>query len=251
MISSASAAWSVSIPEAAKVARRVEDVGGADERAESAGSELRLAQLLCSRLCHDLIGAAGAISTGVELLADGAADSDDIHDLLGLSGRQLSRRLSFYRHAFAMNGRPEAVASLTEARRLTADLLADTRIMFAWKDDRAPSAAGNDLVAADLVRSLLCAVLIVVDGLPRGGRIEIGIPGGEAAPMLNVEGTGRDAALPPPLLAALAAPASSEAPTARTVTAHYLLRLAREIGGRVAVTPVDTGFAVGIAAERG
>ena len=53
-------------------------------------ADLRLAQLLCARLCHDLIGAAGAIETGVDLLAEESADRADICDLIGLSGRQLN-----------------------------------------------------------------------------------------------------------------------------------------------------------------
>src|SRR5512134_1074198 len=85
-------------------------------RGSDDGVDLRLAQLHCARVCHDLIGAAGAIETGVGLLAEEGADRADICDLIGLSGRQLSRRLAFYRLAFGMTGAAGDTRALAEAK---------------------------------------------------------------------------------------------------------------------------------------
>lgn len=214
--------------------------------AEPIGGDLRLAQLLCSRLCHDLIGAAGAISNGMELLADNAADSADIHDLLGLSGRQLNRRLAFYRYAFAMNGQPSGAASLAEARRLSADLLADTKVSLVWRDDRPHQAACVDDVDPGLVRVLLCAVLIAAEGLTRGGSIEVRIVSDGPELTIAIVGEGRDAMLSPPVLAALDPLAAAQTVTARTVPAYYLGRLAHQLGAGIDVAVRPGGFAVRI-----
>ena len=45
--------------------------------------DIRVLELLCSRLCHDLISPVTAINNGMELLADDSGDMfDDVRDLL-------------------------------------------------------------------------------------------------------------------------------------------------------------------------
>jgi histidine phosphotransferase ChpT len=46
--------------------------------------DLRIIQLLCSRLCHDLVGPVGAINNGVELIGDAP---DMLEDTLSLRRR--------------------------------------------------------------------------------------------------------------------------------------------------------------------
>ncbi|MBT6511040.1 MAG: hypothetical protein HOL02_11415, partial [Rhodospirillaceae bacterium] len=58
-----------------------------------------LAGLICSRLCHDVVGPAGAIANGLEL----CADPEMVESALGVmrsTSDQLNRRLSFYRRAY-------------------------------------------------------------------------------------------------------------------------------------------------------
>ena len=69
--------------------------------------ELRVMDLLISRLCHDLISPAGAIVNGIELVEefgeDDMADEDmtgEAMSLVGRSARQLSAKLSLFRVAF-------------------------------------------------------------------------------------------------------------------------------------------------------
>ena len=44
--------------------------------------ELKLAELLCARLCHDLAGPVGAVATGAELLLGG-----DLGCLMNMAGK--------------------------------------------------------------------------------------------------------------------------------------------------------------------
>ena len=70
--------------------------------------ELRVAELMCSRLCHDLISPIGAINNGVELLNDG--DNRVLQDSLVIienSARQAVDRLSFFRISFGAGGERE------------------------------------------------------------------------------------------------------------------------------------------------
>ncbi len=206
--------------------------------------DLRLAQLLCSRLCHDLIGAAGAISNGVELLADEAADNADIHDLIRLSGRQLNRRLAFYRQAFAMSGAQGPASSLEEARRLAVAFLDGGRVTLHWSVD-GPEIAGDDISAA-LLRLVLCAVLVASEGLGRGGTVSVRIEGGPLGTTLRIDGEGRGADLSSVIRAALDPETAPEAITARTVPAYYLGQLSRQLKARVDVAHRDGGFCLRI-----
>ena len=77
--------------------------------------DLKVAQLLSSRLCHDLVGPIGAVNTGLELMEE---DSDDDGAALGLMARSAAeaiRRLAFYRMAFGLGGAGGG-AALDEAR---------------------------------------------------------------------------------------------------------------------------------------
>lgn len=157
------------------------------------GVDIRLAQLLCARVCHDLIGAAGAIETGVDLLAEEGADRADICDLIGLSGRQLNRRLAFYRLAFGMTGSAGDTRPLAEAKRLAAGFLDGGRVSLCWQSEGASVDEGR--IGAGETRILLCAILVAAEGLHRGGSLTLRVNRTATATVWSIEAEGRDAAI--------------------------------------------------------
>ena len=69
-------------------------------------TEVDLAALLCSRLCHDLLSPVGAMNNGLELLAD---EHDPemkrrCMDLLAESAKSAADKLKFFRLAFGAAG---------------------------------------------------------------------------------------------------------------------------------------------------
>jgi histidine phosphotransferase ChpT len=79
-------------------------------------TDLELAQLLCTRLCHDLAGPVGAVAAGVELIGDDpqAADAETL-GLIGSSSAAASRKLKFLRAALgAAGGAPLDLKSLLD-----------------------------------------------------------------------------------------------------------------------------------------
>ncbi len=189
-------------------------------RGGKGAADLRLAQLLCARVCHDLIGAAGAIETGVDLLAEDNADQADIFDLIGLSGRQLNRRLAFYRLAFGMTGRAGDTRAPAEARRLAEGFLDGGRVVLRWRIDG--GAAEDGRIGANETRLLLCAILVAAEGLRRGGVLSVRLERSGTGTMLVLDAEGRDAAITDAAGVALSAGAGLDAVTARTVPAYYL-----------------------------
>ena len=66
---------------------------------------IMVAQLLCTRLCHDLAGPIGAVSAGVELMGtDPSLIDDETLALLSGSADAASRKLKFLRIAFGWTG---------------------------------------------------------------------------------------------------------------------------------------------------
>jgi len=67
--------------------------------------ELRVAELLASRLCHDLISPVGAVNSGIELMTEFGDDPDgESMALITSSARTASDKLLFFRIAYGNAG---------------------------------------------------------------------------------------------------------------------------------------------------
>ena len=75
--------------------------------------DLLLAQLVCSRLCHDLAGLTGAIANGADLVAESSSGTDaEALALIGQSARQANARIAFFRVAFGANAPAQTLADV-------------------------------------------------------------------------------------------------------------------------------------------
>ena len=79
-------------------------------------TDMQLAALLCSRVCHDLMSPVGAIANGLEVLND---DDDEIMrehamTLIQSSAQQASAKLQFARLAFGAAGTAAAFELLSK-----------------------------------------------------------------------------------------------------------------------------------------
>ena len=84
-------------------------------------SDLDLAALVSSRICHDIISPVGAIANGLELM-DEETDQDmreQAMDLIRKSATQASAKLQFARLAFGAAGSAGAVIDLNDAEKVT------------------------------------------------------------------------------------------------------------------------------------
>jgi len=179
--------------------------------------KIALAQMVCTRICHDLGGPAGALSGALELL-DG--EGDDALDVARDAARIMDRRIRFFRAAVGgaagdcrRDDLAQAAEGLTLGRRATIDL----------------SALGPDIVVpAPLAQPLLLALWTAVDALPRGGVVRVG---GTPGSGLSVWPDGPAAAWPISLTTALA---GEEVPlTARGVAVPLLVAVAGAAGVRL------------------
>jgi histidine phosphotransferase ChpT len=180
---------------------------------------LALAQLLCSRLCHDLGGPLGSVTGALELLDDPAGEAAEVaRD----AARLLERRLRLYRAALGSG------VSDTTVREISP-------LMEALTSGRRVQVDGSGLEQEALVPALLTQVLLVAawlgtEALPRGGVVAVS---GDPARELVIWPQGPGASWPAGLLRALAG--EDAAPEPRTVLAPLLVALAARAGCRVAL----------------
>ena len=129
-------------------------------------SALDLASLLCSRLCHDMLSPVGALSNGLELLAEEKDPEmrQRCFELLEQSARASADKLKFFRLAFGAAGGFGDQVPVNEARALI-DALAGSngRVAVNWM-------FGVDALAKPAVKTLLNLARITALSTPRNKR---------------------------------------------------------------------------------
>ncbi|MCW9039315.1 MAG: histidine phosphotransferase family protein, partial [Rhodospirillales bacterium] len=188
--------------------------------------DLRVAGLLCSRMCHDLVSPVGAINNGIELLGDaGGSVAEESLALIGRSAEQASRRLAFFRVAFGL-GRPAGRMDGGRARGIVADYLADGPVSLEW--NIAPVLCEE--MPDGAVRLLLNLVLMLAESLPRGGVVSVHAADLSDGLGLALRAEGEKATIGDDRRGAISDAAAIADLTPRNVQAYFTSRLATELG---------------------
>jgi len=133
---------------------------------------IKFSQMLCSRLCHDLITPIGAINTSLELLEE--SDPEDRLQLLELakqSAEKAIRKLVFCRAAFGYSS-DSHLSTIDQAKKLLQDFLMLNKIELLWEkeiqqsSEISPTFSQYAQVIANL--SFICAEIA-----PYGGQLLI------------------------------------------------------------------------------
>lgn len=184
---------------------------------------LRLAELLTSRLCHDLISPIGAINTGLELFQETSQDhlteSQEILNLILHSAQTASARVSYFRVAF---GSSRGMVSLGETRQLIENYFIRSKLKFLWKDP-----FQKDLALEGWSRLLLNSVLWISECVPRGGSLLISSPG-KNCPTLSFHLKADSIILHQGTLEALEGRSALEDLTPRTVPCYLIHKIVEE-----------------------
>jgi histidine phosphotransferase ChpT len=190
-------------------------------------SSTDLAALLCSRLCHDMLSPVGALSNGLELLAD---EKDPemrkrCFELLEQSARISTDKLKFFRLAYGAAGGFGDEVSSDEPRSLIAGLIAaNERVTLEW-------AVADATLPKPAVKVLLNLSAIAIDALIRGGTLSIGAERREGTTEIAVRAAGPRVAFDGNIGKALDGSLDPHELAGRTAPAHMIRLLAEELGG--------------------
>ncbi|MGR3812934.1 MAG: histidine phosphotransferase family protein [Cognatishimia activa] len=125
-------------------------------------SNSNYADLVASRICHDLINPVGAIANGVELFEmTGGAEAE--MELISEGIFHTSARVRFFRIAFGVSDAEQTI-STTEVKSIFDDCR-NERVIIQWRVDQP--------MARRELRAAFLAILCVEQALPRGGDIVI------------------------------------------------------------------------------
>lgn len=201
------------------------------------------ASILCSRLCHDLVSPAGALSTGLELLQDEPDEAmrKQCLDLLGSSARQITSRLKFFRMAF---GAGAGLAESVDVRELQAALNGwfDTdKVQIHWMVE-------TDLLPKTAAKLLLNLAMLAGESLLRGGVLHVAAQRSETALELAIRAEGPRLRLHDDVYQVLTRDPHVLTPEPRTAPAFLVRTLSQDAGATLAVdTSIEGVLVIGLA----
>lgn len=188
---------------------------------------LDLASLLASRLCHDLLSPVGALTNGLELLAD---EKDPemrkrCFELLEQSARISADKLKFFRLAFGAAGGFGESVPVEEAKQLVNALAANNaRVTINW-------ALGVASLPKPAIKVLLNFALLGMEALVRGGALDIGAESRSGASEIVIRAAGPKIAFDREIGKALEGDLGSGGLTSRNAPAFMLYQIAVRQGG--------------------
>jgi len=197
-------------------------------------NELDIANLLCSRICHDLVSPVGAITNGLEVLEDDNDPEMRVHalSLIGSSAESASAKLKYMRIAFGAAATLGDAFSAQEVGTLVETLVKGGRLSIDWS-------AVTGTLAKDETKLLLNLVLLGIEALPRGGIIAAH----HSDRALGITCTGTNAALPEIMIDILEGKPGA-VPDHRSVVAYVVRKLVHQAGS--ALTHQKTGETVSL-----
>jgi histidine phosphotransferase ChpT len=197
-------------------------------------SDMVFAALLCSRLCHDLVSPVGAITNGIELLAeeDDPEMISQVMDLLRQSASQTSNRLQFFRLAFGVAGGFGSSIDLREAHKSLSLFFSDNQVELDWD-------AESKLIRKDFVKILLIMSMIAGDGLIRGGVVKVDLNTENGPITLSVVAEGPRFIMQEVFQKALCGELPSSELEPRTSPAFLAGKIAKKLGTKIKVNGIE------------
>jgi histidine phosphotransferase ChpT len=191
-------------------------------------TDLDLAALLCSRVCHDVISPVGAIANGLELYDDPEMDEETRQtalDMVRSSAKTASAKLKFCRIAFGAAGSAGASIDMAEAGETAKAFVGAEKVKLVWL-------APRENRPKQQVKLVLNMLLMAMAGVPRGGMITVGVEGN----VFTVRAQGDRAKVPEALAQVVDGTADLNLLDARLVQPYYARLLAHSAGLTLSMT---------------
>ena len=204
-------------------------------------SQLDLAALLCSRLCHDMLSPVGALNNGLQLLADeqDAEMRARCIELLEQSAQVSADKLKFFRLAYgAAGGFGEQVRAEEPEELLRALVAPKDGLVLDW-------AVGEPTLSKPAVKVLLNLAAIGFDALVRGGTLAVGAETAGGQTEIAVRAAGRKVAFDPAVGEALDGTLAEDALSGKTAPAHMIRLLVAGEGGKLQYARSDDALVMG------
>ena len=149
--------------------------------------DTNILEILSSKICHDLISPIGAVNNGIEFLTEMGADAgEEITDLIAFSAGQASAKLKAYRMAYGAGGADDSIKPEDVYNAVQDMVGAEDKIKQDW-DAYGDLGYGDDRPKA-YAKMLICAIILGLDCLPKGGVIKVGAGESANQSLVTLEG---------------------------------------------------------------
>lgn len=192
--------------------------------------DLRVLEILSSKICHDLISPVSAINNGVELIEDiGAEIESEALNLIADSAANAARRLRFFRVAYGRAGSEENLP-LRDIKTIAEQYFSVGKIKLLWGEEASlPGIEG----ARGALKVLVNLLIMAEEVLAYGGQISIKDPKESQGRGCALEVTGRNAILSTAFRDALEDKVAPEDLTPRTIQPYIVGRFAAAFDLRI------------------
>jgi histidine phosphotransferase ChpT len=185
--------------------------------------QIKFIELLCSRLCHDLISPIGAINNGLEFLEqESDQNSRDAIQLISKSATQAADKLAYYRVALGTAGSGDLMQF-----NLVLDLIEKLgngrNIEIEWFGVEAYATSNIGKLSGKLILNL---TLVAFDVLPRGGHAKVTLSGDAVTPNIIISVSGDKCSLHNEVKSVLVSEIATDISNVRNILASHCKQLA-------------------------
>lgn len=188
-------------------------------------TDLEIAALISSKICHDVIGPVGAISIGLQLHDEEKDDESKRYafEMIRNVTSQASVCLEFARFAFGASGSAGALIDLAMAEKISRGYVVNgkgkAKHRLNWNGP-------PGYMSKDKVKLLLNIIAAAITALPKGGDIDLSIEGSVENPSFKLVCRGVGARFPQHLNEFIT---GQDVPPldAMTIQAYYTTRLSK------------------------
>lgn len=193
--------------------------------------EIKLAEMLATRLCHDLTGPIGAVNNGAEFLDDEGFDmQNEAVQLILSSAHEAVNRLQFYRQAYGRVA-DSGEACIADKKKLALDFFSGTKVKLDWPESHTD--ASGVTMSQKTSRLLLNLLVISASTLIRGGTLAVRLTlDANGDNHIQLSATGETIKLDPDTFGILAG--REDVPLSPKTAQPYLaMRLAQDVRAQV------------------
>jgi len=191
--------------------------------------KIDLASLLSSRICHDLISPVGALSNGIEILAEEV--DDDMREqtiaLLTHSVNEATGRLQMLRLTFGGSTSLGGVINVGDGEHAFREYLASSKVTLDWLTEL-------DALPKPAMKLLMNMALVASEAIIRAGTLTVQAVATPDGVQLVATASGDRILVSDDIAAIFDGTATEESVDAKSVPAVLAIVLADELGGRIA-----------------
>ncbi len=192
-------------------------------------SDLDLAALVASKVCHDAIGPMTPIGFGLDMLEE--EDEEERETALAMIRNgvgSITHTLQFARLAFGAAGFAGSQIDLDETKNVACNYIeGDKKHRIEWKSSLA-------FLPKNHVKLILNLVSIAKSTIPRGGVISVTIEGEDEKPVIAMRMVGEKARVPGGLLDLINTIPAQDM-DARSIQPYFTGRVAKAIGAKISI----------------